>query len=481
MKRKGSIIFLFVLMLILSSISVYAADVSIEGNQVTFTQASGHPFVDTSNRTQVPLRVTMESFGCTVRWDQTNQTAIVEKDGITVKVPVGAKYILKDGVRIENDTAALIKDSRTYLPIRAVLEAFGAEVSWDGSTQTVLVSSPVGNSAPMTIHFIDVGQADSIFIDYGNYEVLVDGGNNGDGSLVVNYIKPYIDGNLELMIGTHSDADHIGGLDTVLSAYQVDKIIYSEETKDTVTYKDFLDAAAAEPGASLVGDSDMSFNMGNGAYLKVMEMGDGYKDSNENSVVSMVDYNNVEILLMGDLESTVESKYLDKFQDVDVLKAGHHGSSTSSNRDFLNVVKPEIVIISAGKANQYGHPHIEAIERLFNIEASVYGTFKSGTIILTTDGNTYSLNTNTKLSVSDAGAGAPVTEAPSTPPASNVSTDNGSPAQTDAAYIGNGNTLKFHLPSCRYVPEISQTNKVLLNTRAEAISAGYVPCKVCNP
>ncbi|MDD2269562.1 MAG: stalk domain-containing protein [Eubacteriales bacterium] len=481
MKRKSLSIVLIIVMLVVSSTSVYAANVSINSQPVVFSQDSGHPFIDESNRTQVPLRVTMESFGCKVGWDEPNKTAIVEKDGITVKAPIGAKYILKDGVRIENDTAALIKDNRTYLPIRAVLEAFGANVSWDINTQTVIVSLAEIKATLMSVHFIDVGQADSIFIDYGDYEILVDGGNNGDGDLVANYIKPYVAGDLELIVATHAHEDHIGGLDDILSAYQVNKIVYSEETSTTATFNDFYNAVISEPGATLIGDSDLSYDLGGGAYFKVIEMGDDYKDSNENSVVSMIDYNNIEILLMGDLESTIESKNLSKFSDIDVLKAGHHGSSTSSSQAFLNITKPETVIISAGINNQYKHPHKEALERFFNIDASVFGTFKSGTIVLKTDGNTYNLNTSTKVSLSDAGAGGSVNETPSTTPTNNGANNPSNPVQTEASFVGNSNTMKFHYQDCRYVSQISPGNKTYFNLRDAAINSGYVPCKVCNP
>ena len=124
--------------------SAASTGIVIDGIGVVFTQSSGLPFIDSSNRTQVPLRATMEQFGATVEWDSKSQTAIVKKDGTTVKVPIGKYYIYKNDLSIANDTAAIIKDNRTYLPIRAVLEAFEAEVDWDNVNSTVVVSSSVG-------------------------------------------------------------------------------------------------------------------------------------------------------------------------------------------------------------------------------------------------------------------------------------------------------------------------------------------------
>lgn len=136
-------LFLCAFFLLGSATSVHAASVgvTIDGEAVSFTDASGSPFLDAANRTQVPFRKTMETFGATVSWDQDKQTAIAQKNGITVKVPIGAYYIEKNGDRIANDTAALIRDGRTYLPIRKVLEAFGATVSWNAAQNSVAVAT----------------------------------------------------------------------------------------------------------------------------------------------------------------------------------------------------------------------------------------------------------------------------------------------------------------------------------------------------
>jgi len=410
-KLTVSFIILGFIFSIIPPMNAYASEINININNqpVLFARDSGKPFVDQANRTQVPFRLTMESFGCLVSWDSDHQTAIAEKDGTVVKVPIGEPYIIKNGQQIENDTAALIKDNHTYLPIRAVLEAFGASVNWDPNTQSVLVSTNNQNKK-MTIHFLDVGQADSIFIDMGTYEILVDGGNNSDGPFVVNYMKPYLDGDLELLVATHAHEDHIGGLDHVISAYQIDQIVYSDETSSTLSFKDFYHAAISEPNCKFTGDSDMIFDLGYGAQFKVMEMGDGYHDPNQNSVVSIIDYNDIEILLMGDLDSTVEKSNLSKFNDIDVLKVGHHGSRTASSQAFLDIVRPDVSIISAGIDNKYSLPNADIITKLLSMNSSVYGTFRSGNIIMTTDGYQYSYNTTIQLTSVDAGAHSTISQ-----------------------------------------------------------------------
>lgn len=140
MKLKR-ILFLSLIFIFLFSISVLGIDIEIDGSRVKFTEQTGYPFIDANNRTQVPLRVTMETFGAKVAWEQQNNTAIVEKSGIRIEVPIGEDYILKNGKIINNDTAAIIIGGRVYLPIRVVLESFLATVDWNNVTNAVEAKS----------------------------------------------------------------------------------------------------------------------------------------------------------------------------------------------------------------------------------------------------------------------------------------------------------------------------------------------------
>jgi len=141
MKKLLSIILSITLILSSSATALATVSVSINNAPVAFTSQSGAPFIDQANRTQVPLRATMETYGCNVSWESETNTAKVSKDGTTVEVVIGQNYILKNNTKIAIDSAAIIKDGRTYLPIRAVLESFGANVSWNNISQTVMVSS----------------------------------------------------------------------------------------------------------------------------------------------------------------------------------------------------------------------------------------------------------------------------------------------------------------------------------------------------
>ena len=389
-------IFIVTVFAYLSSTPIY-----INNERVSFSPQSGYPFTDTTGRMQVPLRATMDAYGCETIWNETEKTVSLKKGEITVNVPIGKTYIYINGNKKTTDTTALLKDGRTYFPIRPVLEAFGANVKWDEQKNAVMITEKTNGE--LNIHFIDVGQADAILIDNKDFEVLIDGGNNKDGKNVVSYLKKYVDGPLELVIATHPDADHIGGLDNVIKSYAVSKIIDSGAKKDTKTYKEYWKAAQNEPNCQVLFDDDMNLDLGHGAKLQVIETGDGYKDANDNSVVAQLNYGNVSILLTGDMEKEAERASLSKFGKVTVLKSGHHGSATSSSQNLLDILQPECVVISAGKENKYGHPHRAVLERYFNSSAAVYGTFRSGTIIMNTDGNTVSFNTNDPVVLSDAG------------------------------------------------------------------------------
>ena len=328
----------------------------------------------------------------------------------------------------------------------------------------------------MTVHFINVGQGDSIFIDFGNTEILIDASTSNYGNVVSNYIRPYTDGNLDYVIATHMDADHIGGLPTVLSNFEVGCIIDSGEyDKTTKVAQNFISAARNE-GCTYTSDYNTTFNLGSGAYLDIIETGDDYSNSNDNSVVSQIRYGKFKALFTGDMSSSVEKSNINKFSDIDILKVAHHGSRESTSSSFLSETKPEVAIISAAATNTYGHPHADLLYRLISNGIKVFGTYKGGTIVVTTDGSSYSINKNIQLTITDTCDEHVADYYPVTP---DPVIDN-TPI-TNTTYIGNLNTHKFHYSWCSSVSNMAEKNKVVLSSRSAAISAGYEPCKNCNP
>lgn len=194
-KGKTRLTVLLALMFLISGMGIMTmtssasgdVTINIDGKVLEMKTTMGSPFIDKNNRTQVPLNAVMSAIGAKVTWNGAERVATVEKDGITVDVPIGQKYILKEGQRIDNDTEAIIKDQRTYLPIRVVMEAFGAEVGWDGKTRTVMITTPDQEMRAMWIsylEFLDMPKSENNFrnaidkkfdqcVDYGMNTVIV--------------------------------------------------------------------------------------------------------------------------------------------------------------------------------------------------------------------------------------------------------------------------------------------------------------------
>lgn len=453
--------------------------VEIDGKQVVYTQQDGIPFVDDAGRTQVPFRKTMQDFGCDVSWNSEKNMVVAQKNGTVVEVPIGQAHIFRNGVQLENDTAALVRDGRTYLPIRAVLESFGAVVHWDGSKGAVVVQEREKNN--IQVHFLDVGQGDATLIDDGTFEILIDAGAAHKGASVVRSLSQYVDGDLDVVIATHEDADHIGGLPDVFDSYQVARVIDNGRTKDTQAYEDYQHKVDAEGCTVQVDTQVESIALPSGAVLQILPLSGSYHDANDNSVVTMLDYDDVEMLLLGDLTTKVMDVNLSKFSDVEVLKAGHHGSNTSVNPQFLQAVKPETIIISAGANNPYGHPHAEALAAYLGCGADVYGTFRSGDIVIETDGKNVFVNAKNPLTMADAGAASATVHPETVKQPEQVTQPEQQPVYQTDIYIGNKNSHVFHHSDCTSVQRMNQSNQVILKNKEDALAQGYRPCKLCQP
>jgi len=247
------------------------------------------------------------------------------------------------------------------------------------------------DTGELKVHFIDVGQGDAILIDFRETEILIDGGDRSPG--VEQYLNDYVDEPLEVLVATHPHADHIGGLIAVLANFDVGSIWLNGDTSTSQTYNDFMSAVNAEGAEVHVAKQGDQIQAGD-LVLDVLNPTQPLTGStNNNSIVTLLSYGDTDSLFTGDAEAEAEASMINAhlIPDVEILKVGHHGSRTASSRQFIEAAEPEVAIYMAGEGNTYGHPHEETIILLDEFDAEIYGTDVHGTIVVTIDGEAYTL------------------------------------------------------------------------------------------
>ncbi len=240
----------------------------------------------------------------------------------------------------------------------------------------------------LAVHFIDVGQADSILITMKDAAMLIDAGNNEDSQLVVDYIKGRGITTLDYVIATHPHEDHIGGMDAVINAFEVKSIIMPRVESTTKTFEDVLEAISNKGLKVTPPVPGTKYPLGEAEFTILAPNSEAYEDTNDYSVVIKLQYGATSFLFTGDAGFESEEEMLEKGYDLraDLLKVAHHGSRYSTSMEFLEAVQPKIAVISVGEDNDYGHPAPETIQRLRQAGAKIYRTDESGTIIATSDG-----------------------------------------------------------------------------------------------
>ena len=282
--------------------------------------------------------------------------------------------------------------------VSGLTDELQSSVSSDESASSGSSAEPsdapvVTETAEVRVHFIDVGQGDSILIENGSEAVLIDAGENDKGGIVSSYLSDLGIEKLDIAVGTHPHSDHIGGLDTVLKNIPADEVwqpdIPEKVTPTTRTFKDLLDAIDT-CGAKdyIVGPGD-TVNICGGT-LDVLGPVKGYDDLNDLSLVMKFTYGEKTFLFTGDMEKPAEADLIASGADLDadVLKMGHHGSSTSSGNAFLDLVSADVYVILCGENNDYGHPHREIRDFLKEENAENWRTDLNGHIVMTCDGKT---------------------------------------------------------------------------------------------
>ena len=317
-------------------------------------------------------------------------------------------------------------------------------------------------SAKLSAYFIDVGQGDCTIFESDGEFVLVDAGEKDYGSLVVEYLEDHGADSLKYVIATHPHTDHIGGLKKVINNIKTENFITVETDQSIYTWLNVLDAVEKNDVNCIDAEVGATYSFGSSEFTILAPLSDEYDGYNDYSVVAKFSCGDISFLMTGDAGIQSESEMLDAGEDLkaDVLKCGHHGSSKSSSEEFLKAVDPEYAVISCGKNNDYGHPHKETISKLEKLGCTYYRTDELGTIVARTDG--------VSLSFSYGGGQLEKAEKPAE-------------AATPEYYVGNKNSFVFHRPECDGAKSMSDKNKIMINTREEALELGYHPCPQCEP
>jgi len=258
------------------------------------------------------------------------------------------------------------------------------------SQETAGEDAKAGAKTLLRVHFLDVGQADCILIQVpGGKNVLIDGGNNDDGPAVVSYLKKQGVRRLDVVVATHPHEDHVGGLDSVLNAFEAGKVYAPRVTANTKSFEDFLLAVQRKGLKITEARAGMALDLGPAASaLFLAPAGTGYEDLNDYSAVLKLTCGGTSFLFTGDAEAVSEAEMLRSGRDLkaDVLKVGHHGSASSTTAEFLKAVSPKYAVISVGAGNDYHHPSPKTLARLAAAGVKIFRTDERGTVVVESDG-----------------------------------------------------------------------------------------------
>lgn len=283
------------------------------------------------------------------------------------------------------------KSNIQYLFVLIVVLAIAGTISLISHDNEKKIT-PNNNDNMLVVHFLDVGQGDCEFIELPNSQcMLIDASTKEYGDDIVEAIKGYGYSEIDYVVATHPHADHIGGMSEVIDSFDIGKIYMPRTSSNSKSFEGLLTSISnknlsintAKTGTTIYSDNDINIEI-------LSPISSFYEETNDYSAVVKLEYGESSFLFMGDAEKPVENELIEKYGydlDVDVLKAGHHGSRYSSSTEFLDYVTPEYTVISCAKENSYGHPHSETIKRLNNVNTQIFRTYELGNITVSCDSN----------------------------------------------------------------------------------------------
>lgn len=322
---------------------------------------------------------------------------------------------------------------RLLISLSAVLSLIGCSASGTAAAIPSDNMPPVLTTIePLTVHFLDVGQGDCTLIIQGDHAMLIDAGPNDQEVHIRHYLDTLGIETLDYLILTHSDTDHTGSADAIQEHYDCQNI-WSPDEETPYTSRQNI------------------FSLGNASFT-ILSPFRYYPETNDNSLVIHLTHGENTFLFTGDAGYKAEEDMIDSniHLQAEVLKVGHHGSSTSTSQAFLDRVDPSFAVISCGKNNDYGHPHRETLQKLMQENITVYRTDEQDTITVLSDGTSLTWNFI--------------------------------PTETCVSHIVNTRTGKIHLPSCENTDDMAEINKEETNLLLEQLlNMGYTACGWCLP
>ena len=254
----------------------------------------------------------------------------------------------------------------------------------------IIISLLIGcdKKSLLSIHMIDVGQGDSILVQTPtNKNILIDGGDEDSENIIISYLRQKRIKTIDIIIATHPDSDHIGSLDNVIKKFNVNSIYMPEQSTDSEAYQNLINSCTDKNLSIQHLYKNDVLNIDNNINIYVLSPSYIQEESNLNSIVFKLTFNDNSFLFMGDAEEENEKEILHSFKlNNNFIKIGHHGSNSSSSLEFIKKISPDIAAISCGYKNQYGHPHRKVIDNLKQNHVSIYRTDRIGDIVFYSDG-----------------------------------------------------------------------------------------------
>lgn len=278
---------------------------------------------------------------------------------------------------------------KKYIKIFAALVILISFITGCSNSPSSENISNIENKNIMKVNYIDVGQGDSILVQVNGKNLLIDAGPNDNTDKLISYLNKQNIKKLDYVVATHPHEDHIGGMDVVIKKYEIGQFYAPKKTANTKTFESMITALKSKNLKINSAKAGINLDLGENTKCEILAPNStNYEDVNNYSAVIKITYGDSKFLFTGDAEKLSEKEILSKNYDIDsdVLKVGHHGSSTSSSKAFLDKVSPKIAVISLGKNNDYGHPHKETTAELKKRNIQTYRTDIDGSVVLISDG-----------------------------------------------------------------------------------------------